>query len=265
MVASKRSGRSLSVPLLLAAVVVYLLIVQGAGLLLTADEGYDYGTFPTTASIVRAVTIPVGLSVVFGVLLVSWLGWWDRVLTESLRLARWAWVFPAIMTVSIVAVTDYGLLGDVGARMTLTLLGSTLLVGIGEELMFRGVTLEAMRRVPGTTELKAALWTALIFGGVHITNIFTEGSGAVLQAVLVSVAGLFLYVARRVSGGLLVPVLLHAGWDFSLFSGRLGEDPDLYLLAALSTLASIVLAVILIKRRHDIWPPEVPGEPSPSA
>lgn len=80
-----------------------------------------------------------------------------------------------------------------------------------------------------------------------------------------SVGGLFLYVARRVSGGLLVPVLLHAGWDFSLFSGRLGEDPDLYPPAVLATLASIVLAVILIKRRHDIWPPEEPSEPTPSA
>lgn len=71
------------------------------------------------------------------------------VLTESLRLARWAWTFPALMAVSIVAVTDYGLLSDVGGGMTLTLLGSALLVGIGEELMFRGIALEALRRVAG--------------------------------------------------------------------------------------------------------------------
>lgn len=62
MVSGKPSGRSLSVPLLLAAIVVYLFIVQGV---VTAD----------------------------------------------------------------------GLLSEVGGGMTLTLLGSALLVGIGEELM----------------------------------------------------------------------------------------------------------------------------------
>ena len=66
----------------------------------------------------------------------------------------------------------------------------------------------------------------MIFGNAHITNILSEGPIAFTQAAVVSVTGLFLYVARRVSGGILVPILLHVGWDFSLFSGNLGENPS---------------------------------------
>ena len=254
----------MSIPMLLGTVAVYLVIVQGVGLALSSGQEFEYGVFPTAESIVRAVTIPVGLSVVFGVVIVSWLGWWNRVLHEPLRLGRWAWIFPGLMIVSILVVTDYPLLGDVGLKMTSTLLVSSLLVGIGEELMFRGITLEAMRRVGETTELRAALWTAVIFGGVHVTNIFTEGSGAFIQAAIVSVAGLYFYIARRVSGGLVVPILLHAAWDFSLFSGTLGVDPDPQALAAVALLTNVVLGIILVVRRHEIWPKDMQPTPAPS-
>ena len=259
-----RPARSLSIPMLLGTVAVYLIVVQGVGIALSSGQGFEYGSFPTVDSLIRAVTIPVALSLAFGVVVVSWLGWWDRVLHESLRLGRWAWIFPGFMIMSILIVTDYPLLNDVGVKMASTLLLSSLLVGIGEELMFRGITLEAMRRVGGTTELRAALWTAVIFGGVHITNIFTEGSGAFIQAAVVSVAGLFFYIARRVSGGLVVPILLHAGWDYSLFSGNLGVDPDPHALAAVALLTNLVLGIILIVRRHEIWPKDVQPTPAPA-
>ena len=253
MTRNAEEGRGLSVPMLIGVVAIYLIIVQGVGLTLLSGQDYNYGEFPDAGSIVRAATIPVALSLIFGVIVVTWLGWWGRVLHETLRLGRWAWIFPGLMVVSILVATDYPNLGDVGAKMTLTLLASSLLVGLGEELMFRGITLESMRRVAGSTELSAALWTTVIFGGVHLTNIFTEGPSALFQVAVVSVAGLFFYIARRVSGGLLIPILLHAGWDFSLFSGHLG-DPDFYALSVVAALTITVLAIIMIVRRHAIWP-----------
>jgi len=188
--------------MLVGLVVVYLAIIQGVTLFLTIGQEYEYAKFPTTGSIIRGVTIPVGLSVVFAAIVVTWLGWWNRIFYERIRLARWAWVVPVLMVLSIFVVINYPRLGDVGPVMVLTLLGSSLLVGIGEELMFRGITLETMRRAGSTTELKAALWTALIFGGAHATNVFTEGAGALLQVAVAAVSGLFFYVALRVSGTL---------------------------------------------------------------
>ena len=241
-------------PWLVAVLVVYLVIIQGLGLALSSGEDFEYGKFPTTEALLRSTTVPVAVSVVFVLVLVGWLGWWPRVRREPLRLGRWAWIFPAAMLVSALVMTDYSRLGDVGTSLVLALLATTLLVGIGEEVMFRGVALWATRDLSGWSEVKAALVTAVIFGGVHITNIFTEGPGALGQAVVVSVAGLFFYIARRVSGGLLVPVVVHAVWDFSLFSSNLGSDPDANALAVLASLTTVVLAIVVIVRRKTIWP-----------
>lgn len=249
--------RSLSIPAMLGLLVVYLVVLQGLGLALTSGEPHDYGQFPTTEALVRSTLIPVTIAALLLVGVISWLGWWDRVLIEKLRLGRWAWWFPTLMVVSILIVTDYPLLGDVGLSMTLALGVTALLVGIGEEFMFRGIVLERMRRVGGTTELKAALWTAVIFGGAHITNIFTEGPSAFAQVVAVSIAALYFYVARRVSGGIVIPILIHAGWDFSLFSGDLGVDPEPHKIAIVAMVTNVVLAILLIVKRHDIWPRRV--------
>jgi membrane protease YdiL (CAAX protease family) len=159
------------------------------------------------------------------------------------------------MLLSIVVVTNYPLLGDVSPMMIFTLLGSVLLIGIGEELMFRGITLETLRKIGRTTELKTALWATLIFGGAHASNVFTEGPGAFLQAVVASASGLLFYVVLRVSGTMLVPIILHAGWDFSLFSGNLRIDPKPYIFAPVSLLTILVLTIIVLVRWRAIWPP----------
>lgn len=240
--------------MLACCVVVYLTIIQGGTLLLTAGQHYDYGNFPTVEAIIRSITIPVGLSVVFVAIVISWLGWWKRILSEKIRLTRWAWIVPVLMVLSIITVTSYSQLAAVSPMMIFALLASILLVGMGEELMFRGIVLEAMRNANRRSELKAALFTALIFGGVHMTNVFTAGPSAFLQAAIVSVSGLFFYVALRVSGTLLVPIILHAGWDFSLLSGTLGIDPEPSTLGFVALLTNLVLAIIVIARWRAIWP-----------
>ena len=66
--------------------------------------------------------------------------------------------------------------------MLITVIVSSLLVGIGEELMFRGVTIQALRD-NGMTEHRVALWSSVIFGGAPITNIISEGSAAIGQVI----------------------------------------------------------------------------------
>ncbi len=250
----KRTEKSLPIPILIGIIVIYLTIIQGMTALLTEGLEFEYGVFPSTEILVRALTIPVGLSVVFAAIVITWLGWWKRVLFEKKRLLRWAWVIPAVMVLSILVITSYSHLSTVSPTLVLTLLGSVLLIGIGEELMYRGITLEAMRSVGNSTELKAALWAAVIFGGSHVSNIFTEGSSAFLQAAIVTVTALFFYVALRVSGTLLVPIIIHAGWDFSLFSGNLGANPEANVLTILATLTNILLTILVIFKWRKIWP-----------
>lgn len=253
---TEKKQKSLSLPALIGILVLYLAILQGVLLYLTAGSDPNYAKFPTIDSMVDALLIPVGLSVLFVAALVSWLGWWKELFVEKNRTPTWTWVFPGLILLTMLVATDYANLGKVPLSMVLTLLVSTLLVGLGEEMMFRGIVLKVMRAGGTRTELKAALWTALIFGGVHMSNLFTEGPAAFLQAVIVSVTAIFFYVMRRASGGLWVPIILHAGWDFSLFSANLGVDPTPYPLVGVAMLTNVILLIIVLVKWRSIWPAE---------
>ena len=253
--------------MLLAVVAVYLLVVQGIPHLINQFRGgapIEYGSFSDVTALVLNMIIPVGASVLLVVGLISYLGWWHQVLHEGLRLRRWAWIFPIMLVVSILLATNYPNLASVGFTMTASLLVGTLLVGTGEELMFRGVALESLRRSKRTNELQAALWSVAIFGLAHITNIFTEGPGAFFQVVVVTVSGLYFYIARRVSGGIWLPILLHAGWDFSLFSSQVGDFDGTYALAfGVPIATNVVLFIVLLVRWRQIWPKS--GQQTPDA
>ena len=74
--------------------------------------------------------------------------------------------------------------------------------------------------------------------------------------LVTAVAGYFFYLIRRRSGGLLVPAILHGLWDFGTISGSVVPDKAYALGTAVFVLADIVLAVLLLVRRHHIEPNE---------
>jgi CAAX protease family protein len=130
------------------------------------------------------------------------------------------------------------------------LLGA-LLVGCGEEAMYRGIGVTTFR-VNGYSEGKVALWSSAVFGLSHGVNLFTsQGKVAFVQVLAAAAAGYFLYLIRRVGGGLLLPVIVHGLWDFGIFTGRLGA---VYAGTGLLVLADVVIVVILLVRRRQIEP-----------
>lgn len=79
--------------------------------------------------------------------------------------------------------------------------------------MFRGIGVTAFR-ANGYQEGKVALWSSIVFGAAHLTNAIGGGGGAAVgQAIAVSFAGYFFYLTRRVSGGLLLPAIVHGLFD----------------------------------------------------
>src|SRR6476620_8273162 len=106
--------------------------------------------------------------------------------------------------------------------------------------MFRGIGVTAFRQA-GFSEGKVALWTCVLFGLAHSTNVFSEGFGALPQVLITAVAGYFFYIIRRVSGLLIVAMILHGLWDFGLTTNTLSTTPGLGVAA--SILADIVLAL----------------------
>lgn len=236
----------------LVVVVVYLAILQGLGFLLTAGTDTKYASAASADGLWRAITVPVAVSLVLTVALVSYLGWWRPALRDERPVRRWTIAIVVLMAVGIVLGTNYAGLADRGLGLTLLLLASTLMVGFTEELMFRGLGITVFRS-NGFTEGKVALWTCVIFGLAHATNLFGEGPKAFAQVLVTAAAGYFFYVIRRRTGGLLVPALVHGLWDFSLISASV-EPGKVYPGTFAPILVLVVVAVLVLARRRHVEP-----------
>ncbi|OLF07774.1 hypothetical protein BLA60_25965 [Actinophytocola xinjiangensis] len=244
--------RRLSVLAYVAVVVVYLVVVQGVGLLLTRGRDIEYASASGVDSLWRGITVPVLASLVWVALVVTVLRWWRPCLADDRPVRSWVVVVPVVQLVAVVAVTNYGGLAERGLGLTALLLVSTLAVGFTEELMFRGLGVTVFR-ANGFTEGWVALWTTVIFGLAHATNLVSEGRSALVQVVAAALSGYFFYLVRRRTGGLLVPALVHGLWDFSLISATVvpGESCPL---PVLSVLVIVALGVVVVVRRHRIEP-----------
>ncbi|MFZ3497358.1 CPBP family intramembrane glutamic endopeptidase [Streptomyces sp. 5.8] len=256
-----RPGRRLSWPWFLVVVIVYLGIIQGLGRLVGVDTGYSDSQFPTTESLVRNALIPIGASIVFAAAVVTWLGWWREVLYYRAPVRRWVrWVPISMLVVALIGL-NYGHLSDQSASLVACLLLLGLFVGVGEELMFRGIGVHVFHRA-GFTEGKVALYSSLVFGLAHVSNAIGQGPQAIVQALVVSTSGYFFYLCLRVGGVILLPMLVHGLWDTSLISNLVGDEPQASLGMALVVLLQVTLIVALLLKRRTIEP--APAVPAPA-
>ncbi len=259
--AEKQAGRRFTWPWFLVAVLVYLGIIQGLGQLIGVDTPSSDSRFPTTESLVRNALIPIGASIVFVAALVTWLGWWGEVLRYRVPVRRWVrWVPISMLLASLVAL-NYGHLADQSAALVGCLLLLGLFVGVGEELMFRGVGVHVFKRA-GFSEGEVALWSSVIFGLAHVSNAIGQGAQAIIQALVVCTSGYFLYLCLRVGGVILLPMLVHGLWDTSLFSSMIGAEPVVYPGAVLIILLQVALIVVLVTRRRAVSPTRTPTSPA---
>lgn len=182
--------------------------------------GLDYDTVgDSTGNILKGIVLPVALASVFMAAATGYLGWWQPAIHEELRAPRWLWAVPALM-----ALPGLGsLLGgfgpaDRGASYLLALGAGTLLVGFGEEMLTRGTGLVGLRG--GFGEALSWFFSCLLFGLIHALNVFFGQSlgSTVQQIVIAFLAGSVLYITRRVTGTLIVCMLLHAWIDFTTFA-----------------------------------------------
>ncbi|RDH78064.1 CPBP family intramembrane metalloprotease [Mycolicibacterium moriokaense] len=234
----------------LILVAAYLAIIQVLPKFTQPDDA-QYAVFKSVSDIVRSPLVSAVAGSIIAILTVAYLRWWRPVFVEGNRTPRWTWWFPVIMLLTVVAGTSYRNLGDKGLTFTLALLATALLVGVSEETMFRGIGVVVFRTA-GMTEGWVALWTSVVFGLAHSTNIFSEGVAAIPQVLTTTVAGYFFYLTRRVSGTLLVPIALHGLWDFGLFTTRVTDETALS--AALFVLADVVLAIVAVVTIRKLFP-----------
>ena len=185
--------------------------------------GYDeIGT--TTDSIVKGIVVPLVVGSIILIIVTTWLGWWRPVLrelpTDPVRPPRWLLAVPILVFIAVLLGIDYGNLGNMGGAMILWLALGTALVGFSEEITYRGLALVGFRGA--YSEVKVWFFTSLLFGLLHGVNLIL-GQGAVptiRQVVFAFVLGSVFYAIRRISGTIVVVMVLHALWDFRVLQPR---------------------------------------------
>ncbi|TCI97654.1 CPBP family intramembrane glutamic endopeptidase [Aeromicrobium sp. IC_218] len=234
-------------------VVVYLAIIQLGGLVLSRVGDHD-DDLTTVEGVLWSMWLPLGVALVFTYAVVAALGWWRPVLRDDRPVRRWLWVVPVVFLLCSLVAVDYGALSEKSVGFVLALFLATQLVGWGEEGMFRGIGVTALR-VHGLTEGKVALWSSVVFGAVHLTNAIGHGAQAIPQALAVSFAGYFFYLTRRVSGGNVVNSVLHGLFDFSLLTGTaILVDQETYLGSLAAVAAYLVVGLVVLVGRRRIEP-----------
>jgi hypothetical protein len=113
-------GRNLTWWQFLLLVVVYAAIIQVGGRVIGADVDSDAG-WETAGNMLESAVIPIALSSVFAVGLATWLGWWDEIIHEPLRVQRWVRIVPIALLLTAAVGASGGNLLDQQADLVPTL------------------------------------------------------------------------------------------------------------------------------------------------
>lgn len=194
---------------------------------LRARPSDDYQALGMTLrSVLHQLLLPELVTAGGIAVIVTALGWWPIVWFDRRRGGpRWTVLAPALL--GAIALARLPLV-DWHARSGqyfLFLALGTLLVGVFEETMARGVLIAGLRR--RLPEVWVWAISCAIFGVLHLVNTLAGQPLGVtlLQVLFATTFGSGLYVARRLSGSLLAPILLHAIWDFGSIATVVGPDP----------------------------------------
>jgi len=222
--------------------------------------GYDAATgTETTDGLWTGMVFRVGLTALIFTAIALYLSriWGGGIYVQHVpRLPAWMWVLPLVMLAAAVVGVVVNDWGARGMDYVLVLALGTLIVGIAEETTFRGIVVRALR---GSTsnEFLVMLFSALLFGVIHAVNILNgaEVGKTIGQVAIASISGIALYVTLRLTGSLLVPILLHGFYDYSVI-GTVGDPAGAqiiltFLMYGLSIIFAIVILVMSMRKRGE--------------
>lgn len=182
--------------------------------------GYDRlgdGTTPWVRQFIVALLVILTLQSVF----ITREKWWGEVLRDRPRSGKvWMWIPPILLLIAGFSRFASDGVSDAPVSYWLGMTVTMVLVGVTEELSFRGILVVGARREWGS-ERKALLLSSALFGLFHLPN-WWFGQDLVVtlrQVVFTAVLGMAFYALRRVSGTLVLCMILHVAYDWMLIQG----------------------------------------------
>lgn len=237
---------------LLAA--VYYAVYQLLSLLVGAvfgTEGGLRGEPGSAADVLIGTALPILLGAIVLLAFAASLGWLRELFgPQPVRGRGWMWVgIVVVLVINVSALLSVDA-DSAGAALIGSWLLTGLFIGLAEELLTRGLVVNLMRKA-GRGEIAVALVSSAIFGALHAGNFFTSDQGfttTATQVVYTFFFGLIMYLALRLTGRLIWPILLHASTDPTvfLFGAHPTQGNPLILIPTLSTYLVIVTGAILL-------------------
>ncbi|MEF2977996.1 CPBP family intramembrane glutamic endopeptidase [Subtercola sp. YIM 133946] len=238
--------------ILLAA--VYYGVYQLLSLLITAvfpSGGGIRGPKDSAMDVFIGTGLPILLGAIVLLAFAASLGWLRELFgPQPVRGRGWMWIgIVVVLVINVSALLSVDV-ESAGAALIFSWLLTGLFVGMAEELLTRGFAVNLMRKA-GRSEIAVALVSSAIFAALHAGNFFTSNQGlstTAIQVVYTFFFGIIMYLALRLTGRLIWPILLHASTDPTLF--LFGAHPStgnpLSIVPSLSTYLVIVTGVVLL-------------------
>lgn len=225
----------------------YFVLYQLASLLmLPFVDGLEEGS---AASVFVLYAVPILFGGIILVAFAASVGWLRGLfVAQPIRGRGWMWIAVAVVLVFNVlrfVTTD---LGAAGFEYVATWLLAGLFIGFAEEVLTRGFVVNMMRKA-GHTEIAVATVSAAIFAGLHAGNLISGQSPLAtgIQLLYTFAFGICMYLALRVTGTLIAPILLHASTDPTIFLQTAFPAPgSLTGIAALGNFAVIITGLVLM-------------------
>ncbi|WP_292381927.1 CPBP family intramembrane glutamic endopeptidase [Methanosarcina sp. UBA289] len=199
-------------PISLAIFTIWLIVVVGGGLLQVRGQPTQLDELVKSQLIFGVI-----VAVVFLTGVITYLNWWDQIGWKGLNNSRnmhLLWLPAIFLFFLLVNILFRGL---PPTRVLLIIIINTLMVGISEELMFRGILFHG---VSSSFGIWRAVWiTAIVFGSVHTLNGLITGDfkASVIQAFFAGMFGVWT-VALRVRLDTVIPlIIIHWLWDCLAF------------------------------------------------
>jgi membrane protease YdiL (CAAX protease family) len=199
------------------------------------------GQAPADTGAVLSALLPVQIIlIVLCVLAVRRIGWGNIGFAKS----RWSgaiWLLPSIAVMVAMLFSLLPFMGQITAepKVTILLLVVPALIGLTEEIMFRGVLLRAaMARFP---VFNAMLLSATLFALMHgIIGIGGQpGLITIQQMAFAFLVGIFLAPIAIAAGTLWVVIIWHAVWDMLVYASQMVSIAHHYALIGIMVQALI--------------------------
>lgn len=230
-----------------AIYLIYLAIFYGTW----AVNGVDYQRIGESATTTKLwYAMPTLLGSAFVAIAVTALGWWRVSLFDKVKSGpKWFWILPIAMMLVIIGSYATTQVDNLSTQLLIWCLLGGLGVGFGEEMITRGSLIVGLRSK--LTEGKVWLISTLLFSALHIPNVIfglplSQMPG---QLILTFIMGTAFYAMRRVSGTLILTIVLHGLWDSAVFLPQATGSDGFPLSMLLYPLAIVCVIPVILRNR----------------